>query len=161
MIRATQTSITRRVLGVTAAAALAFSLAGCSVIGSLFGNESDPFSIKVGECFNERDFNADAEEIESVDKVDCAESHELEATKSVIVEGSTHPGNDALLAQADEECFAAFEEYIGGPYDEEGVYEPTYYFPSESSWAGGDREILCLLFGYEGPTTGSAKDSAR
>lgn len=160
-MRAPHTPVVRRLVGVTAAVALAFSLAGCSVIGSLISNESDPFSITVGECFNERDFNSEAEEIESVDKVDCAELHELEATKSVMVEGSTHPGNDVLLAQADDECFAAFEEYIGGSYDDAGLYEPSYYFPSESSWAGGDREILCLLFGYEGPTTGTAKDSAR
>ncbi|MBX3094527.1 MAG: septum formation family protein [Cryobacterium sp.] len=161
MIRGTHTPVTRRVIGASVAVALALTLAGCGAIGSLLGGGDDPFSIKVGECFNERDFNSEQEEIESVQKVDCSESHELEATKSIILEGETRPADSVLMAQADDECFTAFEEYVGGSYDSEGVYEPTYYFPSVRSWAEGDREILCLLYGYDGPTTGSAKDTAR
>lgn len=121
----------------------------------------DPFSIKPGDCFNELDYNPDSGIISSVKLVDCSEPHENEATKSVSLPDGAYPGVTAVDNHANAECIAAFEDYSGFIYDGLGRYEYGFYSPTIESWGGGDREVLCLIKGYEGPTTGSAKDLGR
>lgn len=155
MNSATSHTVLRRAIGVAAAALLATSLAGCSVIGSFFG-QGNAFDIKVGDCFNQPDY--DAEEIVNVEIVDCSVLHDFEATKSVILTETASPGEDVIQSRAETECLTAFEEYTGQSYDSFTDYEFSFYWPTTGSWSQGDREILCLIYFVEDRSTGSVKN---
>src|SRR5690606_6114103 len=99
--------------------------------------------IKVGDCFNEGTYTDG--EITDVEIVDCSETHELEATKSIILTDVSYPGDAAIQDRGDAECLPAFEEYTGQSYDTFTDYDYTFYRPTTDSCGNGDREILCLV----------------
>lgn len=147
-----------RALALTVVSAASLALAGCS----LFGGEADVFSIKVGDCLND---SAATGEVETVPKVDCSEAHDSEAFATHDLADGDYPAQDAMFAEADAACEAAFDGYVGVSYDE-STLAYSYYFPTEESWATGDREILCVLIevdenGNAVQTTGSLKDSGK
>lgn len=128
------------------------------------------FDLEVGDCF-------DTESITTVDEVtviDCARAHAFEVFGvSDYDAGSDEefPGEQPLKDAADEACRAAFEDYVGIPYDD-SAWSATFVNPSQATWEQGDREILCVLHeatpagpdGTEGtppPVTGSAEGSER
>jgi len=119
----------------------------------------DVFSIRVGDCLNTSEL-ADTTELESVPVVPCAEPHEDEVYHAFDTAESEFPGLDALAAEADETCIAEFADFVGISWEASGLeYYPMY--PSEGSWAGGDREIICVLYDPAGPVTGTLADAAR
>ena len=159
-----------RSLTAIAIGAATVALAGCSLLGQPGGNggdgdggdpgtgegtDTDAFSIKVGDCLNDAEV---AEEVSSVPVVDCSEPHDSEAYASIMMPDGDFPGGDAVTAAAQEGCLAEFEGYVGIPY-EESTYDVSFYFPTEASWGGGDREILCTVYDPSGKTTGSAQGS--
>jgi hypothetical protein len=154
-----------RSLTAIAIAAATVALAGCSLLGQPGGNgggggegtDTDAFAIKVGDCLNDAEVE---EEVSSVPVVDCSEPHDSEAYASIMMPDGDFPGGDAVTAAAEEGCLAEFEGYVGIAY-EESAYEVSFYFPTEASWGGGDREILCTVYDPSGKTSGSAKGSAK
>jgi hypothetical protein len=159
-----------RSLMAIAIGAATVALAGCSLLGQAGGNggnggddggdggtgtDTDAFSIKVGDCLNDASVS---EEVSSVPVVDCAEPHDSEAYASIMMPDGDFPGEDAVTAAAEEGCLAEFQGYVGIPYDESS-FEVSFYFPTEGSWSGGDREILCTVYDPNGQSTGSAKGS--
>ena len=83
---------------------------------------------------------------------------------SSTVEGDEYPGLEAVQAEADVVCYAAFEDFVGIAYDDSVLYYSTLY-PSDESWGGGDREILCSISKYDEnekivKVTGSLKGAA-
>lgn len=166
--------LARRLTMVAVAAAAALSLAGCSLLGSTFGGNStsrgedgqvverddnaDVFSIRVGDCLND---SSASEEVTAVPLVPCSEPHDSEVFASIIMTGENFPGNDVVVAEADDACFERFEEFVGVPYLD-SIYDFSYYFPTERSWAGGDREILCVIYDPAGQKlTGSLEGIGR
>ncbi len=164
----------RRLSLLAVAAAAAVSLAGCSLLGSTFGGDSTPrgddgqvveqndsadvFSIRVGDCLNDA---SAGDEVTEVPLVPCSEPHDSEVYASIIMTGDAFPGNDAVIAEADDACFERFEEFVGIPYLD-SIYDFSYYFPTEGSWANGDREILCVIYDPAGQKlTGSLAGIAR
>jgi hypothetical protein len=147
--------------------AVAFALSGCSLIGNITGGtvdtdpsdgtDTDVFTIEVGDCLNDGGVDG---EVSTVPTIDCAEPHDSEAYASIILPDGDYPGTDPVLEQADAECLAAFPTYVGIAY-EESTLGFAYYYPTEQSWASGDREILCLLYDPAGQVEGSLADSAR
>lgn len=149
---------TRRLTLMALAAAAAVSLAGCSLLGATFGGDStardddgrvveqndsaDVFSIRVGDCLNDA---SAGDEVTEVPLVPCSEPHDSEVYASIIMTGDTFPGNDVVVSEADDACFERFEEFVGIPYLD-SIYDFSYYFPTEGSWANGDREILCVIY---------------
>jgi hypothetical protein len=147
---------------------LTFGLSGCSVIGDLIGGTSvdrdesgaatednanaDAFTIAVGDCLN--DSSIVEQEVTTLPLVTCDKPHDTEVVASILMEDGEFPGDDAIATRADDECVAAFEEYIGFTY-EESTYDFGYYVPTVESWAGGDREILCTVFDPAGPIDGT------
>jgi len=119
-------------------------------------DQSDVFLLTVGDCFN--DPNVD--EIFDVPIVDCSEPHDYEVFGEFDLEGDAFPGEDALFAQADEGCLAAFQPYIGVPF-EQSTLSFSYYVPTEQSWISGDRLVSCLVYDEAGQTTGSLAGAAR
>lgn len=167
--------LTRLTVALGAASAIA-ALAGCSLLGggelgsgpSAERDESgqvvegaegaDVFTLQVGDCLNDADA---ADTVSEVPVVPCAEPHDSEIYASVILGGDTFPGTDAVLAEGDDQCGTEFDAFIGIPYVE-SIYDFSYYFPTESSWERGDREILCVIFDPAGQKlTGSLEGIAR
>jgi hypothetical protein len=164
---------TARAAGLAAALGLvvALSLSGCSLLNGLTGNVSrdesgaatednasaDAFTIKVGDCLN--DASVDPDMVTTVPLVTCDKPHDTEVILSVIMEDGDYPGEDAVSARADEECLAAFEDYVGLAYDD-SAYDFAYYVPTVESWAAGDQEILCTVYDPAGPITGTLEGAA-
>ena len=136
----TDHTLRRRTLAILLAAVAGIALAGCSLLP---GNtvDSNVFTLVVGDCFN-GDYEGGAR---AVTFVDCAEPHESEVYASIMMDGGDFPGEDAVLAQADTDCYAAYGSFVGLSW-EESVLNFGVLFPSAESWALSDREILCIIY---------------
>lgn len=141
-----------RALGVAVIGAASIALAGCSLLGNLgdqgedtsnegVGENTDVFTIKVGDCLND---GAETETVSNVAKIDCAEPHDTEAYASINLPDGEYPGDQVLVEQADAACITEFPAFVGLPY-EESVLQFSYYYPTVESWDSGDREVLCLV----------------
>jgi Septum formation len=112
----------------------------------------------VGECFERPE---DLGSIEDFDTVDCDEAHFGEVYETFDVEGDDFPGDEAIAQQSEERCLAAYETYVGIPY-EESAFGYFSIKPSEESWnEADDREVICVLTALDGESelTGSKKGS--
>lgn len=157
-------------------AAAALALTGCSAVEDLFGGggeepERDPsgqvtesqdaadvFTIKVGDCIGSFE---DGSEVAELPVVPCSDPHDQEVYASFMVpEADAFPGTDAVNSQAETDCAAEFETFVGVPYEESALYV-QFLTPTEESWGQGDREILCTIYDPEGQTTGSLQDAGR
>ncbi|KRF32633.1 septum formation family protein [Yonghaparkia sp. Soil809] len=162
----------RRALAALALVSATAALSGCAFLSQftgggeaerdtegqvIEGNDStDVFTIQVGDCLNDAEAT---EQVETVPTTPCDEPHDSEVYASVIMSEDDYPGEDAILERADSECLTGFESFVGASYDE-SPYDFSYYFPTEGSWAQGDREILCVIYDPAGPVTGSLEGSS-
>lgn len=168
----TTTSPTRaRALAVAAIAAVAMVLSGCSLVGQLSNTtqrnasgtptaantSANVFTIRVGDCLDDASATGT---VTTAPIVPCSTPHDSEAYKSVKMTGSVFPGPDAVTAQANEACAAAFPAFVGIAYDDSNL-SISYYFPTKDSWANGDREILCTVYDDGVKTTGTLKNAQR
>ena len=148
---ATSTIWRRRVVGLVLVVSAGSTLVGCSALSGILGGdaipegETDVFTLKVGDCLND----SGESEVTSVAVVDCTQPHDYEAYLSAKMDDGAFPGDDAVATFGDEACGAAFEAFIGAPEAETSL-SWTYYSPLAGSWAGGDRETLCLATDLNG-----------
>lgn len=120
------------------------------------GEETSVFDLEVGDCFS-----ADTELLDTVLVVDCEDTHVYEVYEVFDYDAAddAFPGDAALQEAAGTECEATFEAYVGIAY-EDSQWFYTAIPPNETTWADGDREILCLLhLEDESEVTGSAEGS--
>ena len=121
------------------------------------GEETSVFDLEIGDCFSES-----GDQTVSVVVVDCEQPHVYEVFALVTVEGGEddpYPGDEVIGSEADAGCEAPFAEYVGLDYADSQWYV-TSLTPTESTWAEGDREIVCLLnLEDESEVTGSAEGS--
>ncbi|MGV8969439.1 MAG: septum formation family protein [Microbacteriaceae bacterium] len=165
----TTSRILARAATVATVVAVSALLGGCSLINNFIGGtvegEGDStgiFSIGVGDCLND----AAAEgTVTSVPTVACTEPHDSEVYAAVMLEDGEFPGQDAISAQAETGCIAEFAAFMGIDY-EDSLADVQFYYPTQETWATGDREILCLVYDTDGngnaiQSTGSLADSGR
>ena len=90
------------------------------------------FDLEVGDCIvPPPDVSIDESiEVERVGTVDCSEPHDGEVVAVFEMNGFTYPGDDELFNRAYDQC----------PQEASLVF-----YPSEESWAEGDREVACVL----------------
>ncbi|MDJ0334588.1 septum formation family protein [Salinibacterium sp. G-O1] len=152
-----------RALALFTIAAATVALTGCSLLGG--GNDAtdggegtntDVFTIQVGDCLNDGDVTG---EVSEVKVIDCDAEHDSEAYKSIKMTDDEFPGETAVDDMAISECKSAFSAFVGIDYDDSSL-DFSYYYPTESSWAQGDREILCLVVDPEGKIAGSLKGAS-
>ena len=165
----TTPAILRRSMTVLAVGAASLALAGCSLLGNITGGgttdtgdsttgtDVDVFTIAVGDCLNDGGVDG---EVTTVETIDCAQPHDSEAYASILMDDGEFPGDEAVDTFAIEQCDAAFAEFVGLSYAE-STLSYSYYYPTEESWASGDREILCLLVDPAGKVEGSLQGAAR
>ncbi len=115
------------------------------------------FALQVGDCINQPD--VDAELIASVEGVPCETPHDFEVFAEYQMTESAYPPQAVMDQTTWDRCFTYFEGYVGTSFGQ-STLGITTYTPSSGSWAEGDREVSCLLYGYQGSKlTGSAEGS--
>ena len=115
--------------------------------------QTDAFALVVGDCLDD----ATAEgAVTTVPTVPCAEPHDSEVYAAFTLNESAYPGERGLQGKAQVLCLPAFEEFVGEPYLDSRL-DFAFYYPTEASWAAGDREVLCVAFDPEGPVSGSLR----
>jgi len=149
---------TRRLPLVAALIASGLALSGCSVVDGLLGGGNNVFTLEVGDCVNDASIGDEA--VTSVPVVDCTEPHDSEIFYSHIMTQSEYPGTTATTDEADAACSSAFEDFVGIPYSDSVLYF-SYFYPTETTWSDGDREVLCLVYDADTQTTGSLAGAAR
>lgn len=156
------TRLRTRLAAAAVGALLVAPLAGCSLLGSTLAEQApadDVFSIVVGDCLNDAAVEGDV--VSTVPIVACTESHDSEVYASHDLDGVEFPGDAALDAALAEFCQGeAFEDFVGIPWLESEL-ETSGFYPTESSWANGDRELLCVIRDSAGPSTGSLENAER
>ena len=161
----THEKVWARTLAALTLGAASIALAGCSLLGggtptdtetgSPEGETTDVFTIKVGDCLN----GESTGEVSDVPVVECTEPHDREAYASIIIDDGDFPGDDVVKQQAVDGCQSEFDAFVGMAYDD-STLDFAYFYPTETSWAGGDREILCLIGDPAGQVTGSLAGAA-
>ncbi len=148
------------------------ALSGCSAIQDIVSDEpirddsgevtaastEDVFSLAVGDCLNSAELG---ETVEQVPFIPCDEPHDSEVYAQTLLTEDAYPGDDVVAAEADEFCYGEFEAFVGMAYDDSELdYFPMY--PLEQGWNEiGDREVLCLVYDYDGGVTGTMAGAAR
>ena len=103
--------------------------------------ETGVFTLHVGDCLNDASETGD---VSTVPVADCERPHDSEIYASVMMDDAEYPGEEATIAAADDACRAEFERFVGIP-SADSIYSFASLYPTESSWDGGDREILCRI----------------
>lgn len=162
-----------RAIALVAVASASVALSGCSILNQITGggqatrddsgqviegnDNTDVFTLQVGDCLNDA---TAAETVETIPTVPCSQPHDSEIYASHIMSGDTYPGQDAVIDEADRVCLEAFDSFVGIAWAD-SIYYYSYYFPTEGSWSGGDREILCTIYDQAGQVTGSLQNIGR
>ncbi|MGP4113103.1 septum formation family protein [Streptomyces sp. 4N509B] len=124
--------------------------------GAADGEEISVYDLRVGDCFDsgtglsEFDEDGQAEE-HTVTRLDCATPHEAEAFGLLEVTGyDAYPGDQEMTAVAFEECADRVQPFVLDTWTLGSSVTFYFYYPQRSSWAFGDREILCFFGRQDG-----------
>ena len=149
----------------TAIALAALATAGCSADGDPAESATSAsadlsvLSLEVGSCLNDIG-QPIAQEMTEIPAFPCNQPHQSEVYAEVFVDDASFPGVDAVVAFASEACEGEFGRFIGLPYDE-STLSFHFYYPTQSSWAVGDRSVFCVVYDPAGDSEGSLADSQR
>jgi hypothetical protein len=114
----------------------------------------------IGTCL---DFGDSIEaEVAELPTVPCGEPHTHEIYALAFSDEATYPGLEALEADAQAKCLAAFEDYVGvSAFDSELFF--SWLVPTLNSWdRDGDRQIVCVIGeGNGAPLVGSVRNIGR
>ena len=102
--------------------------------------------LRVGDCYEPVE-DADDQTLLAAIIVPCEQPHPNEVFGLGDVPGgpdAPFPGVDPVDDDAIELCDRAFESYVGVALDN-SRYSYVYYTPTEESWAGGDRVVMCSV----------------
>jgi gamma-glutamylcyclotransferase (GGCT)/AIG2-like uncharacterized protein YtfP len=99
-----------------------------------YGQEVPVNKMMIGDCFDVSDTVAWGI------TVNCSAPHQFEVYHRDAFTDELFPGVPALEATAYAECSRLHEAHLGRVFDPAGA---GVYYPSEASWAGGDRALVC------------------
>ena len=102
--------------------------------------------LRVGDCYEPVE-DADDQTLLAAIIVPCEQPHPNEVFGLGDLAGgpdAPFPGVDPVDDDAIELCDSAFESYVGVALDN-SRYSYVYYTPTEESWAGGDRVVMCSV----------------
>jgi hypothetical protein len=134
-------------LGAAARATAVLAVSAIFATGC-FSDQGNVFSLRVGQCFDDPDLEAD--EVTDVTIIECGEPHDNEVYAVFDAPGSEYPGSEELLAVANAGCLARFTSFVGVTFDLSDL-DATFLAPTEQSWnARDDREVICYLFDDDG-----------
>lgn len=115
--------------------------------------------LEVGMCLMDLSTPLRADMTE-VPEVDCVTPHESEVYAEVALGGTAFPGVEAITRTAVEGCTEEFLNYVGVEHAA-SLLDFSYYYPTESSWAVGDRSVFCVVYDPGALIEGTLRDSRR
>lgn len=150
-------------------------LAGCSTFSALVDAYGPPtpeatpsaaptfaptglIELAVGDCVDQaklEDGNVATEPL-----VACDQPHDLEVFATLTLEDGAYPAVESLVTFGTKQCAEKFTTFIGLDFGISAL-DFQYYYPTESSWANGDRGLDCVVFDPTQKTTGSLADVQR
>jgi hypothetical protein len=143
--------VNRRLISTSFAA-----LAGVGLLGSLAACSSVA-TVETGTCLNTSDLQG---QIEEFNELDCTEEHDAQVVGKFELEDGDFPGDETITAEAEEQCAATFEEYVGISYDESSL-SLNFIGPTEQTWdQASDREVICIAFTSDGSTVTESWEGA-
>lgn len=125
----------------------------------------DPFSLQVGDCFNDPSELGDApdatSEVSSLAAMPCAEPHDNEVYAVFDMDIPTYDSDEGMFNQAFDACQQRFDTFVGVSY-EESEFDILALYPTQQSWQQDDREVVCAVFAMSGEQlVGSVAGTAR
>jgi hypothetical protein len=60
--------------------------------------------------------------------------------------GEAYPGDERIVDAWVDRCIAAFDAYVGGPWEDSELDFHGWYPAGEAAWEVGDREVGCFAF---------------
>ncbi len=98
--------------------------------------------LDVGTCFDDPET---FDQVEDVPVVDCDDPHDNEVIANHDLMGDDYPGQEQVENRATQICYDRFSDYLGISY-EASMYEIGWLFPTQETWAAGDREVICFAY---------------
>jgi hypothetical protein len=92
--------------------------------------------------------------------VPCNTPHGEEVYYEYDMTSHDFPGDEDTEAESDEVCEGAFADFVGVPY-EDSLLDFFAYWPSEDSWASGDRRVQCMVYEPGSEVTGTLAGAKR
>ncbi len=156
-------------------AVVALPLAGCTTISTLIDAYGGPavvatpstaptfaptgqIELAVGDCLLQSKLEDGVASTKP--KVPCSAPHDREVFASLTVAEGDYPAVEKLVDFATKGCAAKFKTFVGLDFGISAL-DFQYYYPTESSWANGDRGVDCVIFDPTQKTTGSLADAKR
>lgn len=116
-------------------------------------------ALEVGTCLNDVDQPL-AQDLTEIPSVPCDSPHQSEVYAEVTLEDGEFPGVDRLISDSVAECELAFAQFIGIDYRSSSL-SYHYYYPTQRTWAEGDRSVFCVVFDPGVDSVGSLAGVAR
>jgi len=113
----------------------------------------------VGDCLMDQSTPIGGDLV-NVPLINCDEPHESEVFAEIVMEGTGFPGVDEVVNTAIGSCMSEFADFVGLDYSS-STLDFSYYYPTPSSWAVGDRSIFCVAFDPGVLTEGTLEGSRR
>jgi hypothetical protein len=132
-------------------------LSGAAVVFAVGTKPS--LGMKVGDCFTLDRHSS----IEKISAIPCELPHGSEiyaVVENPAPSDAPYPGVEAVRAYANPTCEAAYESFVGVPYDASSKLWISILTPEEPYWVIGVRMSWCSLQARDGEqTAGSARGS--
>ncbi len=126
----------------TLASAVGFGMVYPTLIETLEQVPVNNLQFAVGDCFNDVEGEYEF--------VSCERPHYAEAYRVADhPDQAFYPGAARLADWAEPFCYRYFESYTGIAYQDSDL-DFGYLYPTEGSWNGGDREVICFVFRLSG-----------
>ena len=118
------------------------------------------WDLTVGDC---GDWPEDSEAYLTITVHPCDIAHDFEVYYlGEMPDGpnAVWPGETTVLDYADQACASSFEDFVGISSEASPDLTFSYLYPSEDTWATGDREVLCTVSMVDGSQIiGTKRDS--
>jgi len=167
--------VRRSVAAIALALGLSLAASGCASVASLAPSAGDgaasvaasapaaPIEVAkllVGDCFDNLG-DADVASVATVTLVPCTEPHAFEVFATFDLPIGSYPGEDAIVAAAEDGCGSRFEAFTGSEYDGSQL-DYNYFVPPEDGWTiSGSHPVSCLIDDPAGPVTGTLAQARR
>jgi hypothetical protein len=97
--------------------------------------------LRAGDCVRD----VGTEDSTTLEVVACGTPHAGEVFAVASLAFPSFPGDAELIRFADGRCASSLDTWTGVSPHEDSGYDVSFFYPSASSWADGDRRLICLL----------------
>lgn len=112
----------------------------------------DAFQLVVGDCTGPMKEG----DVSSLKVVPCGDPHNYEAFAASDLPDGEFPGDNEVRNKAQGFCSPKFRTFIGVS-TKDSAYDLFYLYPTDGTWATGDRQVLCLAGLDKGGIKGTLK----